>query len=578
MSVTKGNDDAAGPVHVGAQPDLARVGGSCPDTVTAIADELFELLADADPINATLLGLPGRDHLLADIGEAGQLALRDQLTALLARVDALDGGAPGGTGQDALTAAVVRHEAEAAIGRVDARLVEYTITDLFFAPAAELLAMLPMVGVDTPDRARAYVARLAAVPTLLDQAAQRHLAGVAAGRLPVARLVARAVRQLDEYLATAVPDPLARLADPEQDEVLATLVRPAFARYRQVLAEQVAPLARPDERPGLCWLPDGEAAYRQLVRAHTTTDRTPEELHETGFALMAEMEREYADLGGRVFGSPDFRATLARLRNDTGLRWNNEDELLAAARSAIARAEAAAPRWFSRLPDSSCVVSAVPEASAASAPAAYYVPPALDGSRPGTYFANTSRVRERDRFGLEAIAFHEGVPGHHLQLALAQELTHLPMLRRTGTLTAYAEGWGLYAERLADEMGLYSDDLARLGMLSADSRRAARLVVDTGLHALGWSRDRAVAYLLENTARPRVEIDTDVDRFIAWPGQSLAYLVGRLEFQRARTQAQQALGARFDVRAFHELVLGNGALPLSALAAVVARWAAELAH
>ncbi|MFB9928259.1 DUF885 domain-containing protein [Amycolatopsis halotolerans] len=576
MSVTTGNDDAVEPVRVGAQPNLAETIG--PDTVTAIADELFELLADADPINATLLGLPGRDHLLADIGEAAQLALRDQLTALLTRVDALGGETQSGAGQDALTAAVVRHEAEAAIGRVDARLVEYTITDLFFAPAAELLAMLPMAGLDTPERARAYAARLAAVPALLDQAAQRHLAGVAAGRLPVARLVARAVRQLDEYLDTATPDPLARLADAEQDEVLETAVRPAFARYRQVLAEQVAPHARPDERPGLCWLPDGAAVYRNLVRAHTTTDRTPEELHETGLALMAGLEREYADLGGRVFGSPDFRATLARLRNDTGLRWDNEEELLAAARAAIARAEAAAPRWFARLPGSRCAVSAVPEASAAAAPAAYYVPPALDGSRPGTYFANTSRVRERDRVGLEAIAFHEGVPGHHLQLALAQELTHLPMLRRTGTLTAYAEGWGLYAERLADEMGLYSDDLARLGMLSADSRRSARLVVDTGLHALGWSRGQAVAYLLENTARPRVEIETDVDRFIAWPGQSLAYLVGRLEFQRARAQAQQTLGARFDVRAFHDLVLGNGALPLSALSAIVAQWTEEFGH
>ena len=552
---------------------------TAPDSATGVADDLFEVLADADPINATLLGLPGRDHLLADLSETGQQDLRARLATLLDRAGALGDSSAGLSEQDGLTLAVVRHEAEAAIGRIDARLVEHTITDLFFAPAAELLAMLPMVRPTTPEQAAAYLDRLAAVPEFLARVAERNRAGVAAGRLPVARLVGRALRQLDGYLAAPESDPLAldTVDASERERVLAELVRPAFARYRAVLADEIAPHARPDEQPGLCWLPGGAGAYRELVRGHTSTDRTPEELHETGLAVMADLEREYAELGGRVFGAPDFRATLARLRDDTGLRWNSEDELLTAARAAIARAEEAAPRWFGRLPARSCVVSAVPAASAAGAPAAYYVPPALDGSRPGTYFANTSRVRERDRYGLEAVAFHEGVPGHHLQLALAQELTHLPMLRRTGVLTAYAEGWGLYVERLADEMGLYSDDLARLGMLSADSRRAARLVVDTGLHAFGWSRDRAVAYLRENTTRPQVEIDTDVDRFIAGPGQALAYLVGRLEIQRVRAEAERALGDRFDVRAFHDVVLGSGALPMSALADLVRGWAAGAA-
>jgi uncharacterized protein (DUF885 family) len=201
-----------------------------------------------------------------------------------------------------------------------------------------------------------------------------------------------------------------------------------------------------------------------------------------------------------------------------------------------------------------------------------YVPPALDGTRPGIYFANTHQAAERHRFTAEATAFHEAVPGHHLQLTLAQERTDLPMLRRLPVFTAYLEGWGLYAERLADEMGLYSDDLARLGMLASDSLRAARLVADTGLHAKGWTRQQARDYLLENTPIPAIDIDEETDRYIAAPGQALAYMAGRLEIQRIRAQALNQLGDRFDIRSFHDAVLGNGPLPLTVLNDVVQAW------
>ncbi|MBB5803846.1 uncharacterized protein (DUF885 family) [Saccharothrix ecbatanensis] len=548
------------------------------DDAARLADELFDVMLDTDPVNATLLGIPGRDHLLNDLSEEAQEATAARLQDIAARAHSLDRQTM--SAEDRRTIAVVVHQTDAELNRIRSRAAEFTVTDLFIAPAAELLVMVPMAALPDAERAEAYLDRLAAIPAYLDQAAERHRMGVETGRVPVTRLVEAAVRQLDGYLTQAVdpfttptPDvPPPRFAD-RRDKVLAEAVRPAFARYRQVLAEEVAPHGRSVDQPGLCWLPNGKDTYAALARDHTTTDLPPEELHETGRHRMDALTREYVDIGGRALGVTDFPAILARLRDDRSLRWKDADELLAAARTAIARAEEAAPRWFGRLPTRSCVVAAAPESAGGGGPAGYYVPPSMDGAKPGTYYANTSRAEERDRYGIEAIAFHEAVPGHHLQLSLAQELTGLPMLRRTGVLTAYAEGWGLYVERLADEMGLYSDHVARLGMLSADSRRTARLVVDTGLHAFGWTREQAVSYLVENTTRPRVEIESDVDRFIALPGQALAYTVGQLEFQRIRANAERALGARFDVRRFHDVVLGSGSLPLPVLADTVAEWA-----
>jgi uncharacterized protein (DUF885 family) len=544
-----------------------------------LADELFDVLLDTDPVNATLLGIPGRDHLLNDLSEEAQEATATRLQDIAARAGELDQRAM--SAEDRRTIAVVVHQTDAELNRIRSRAVEFTVTDLFIAPAAELLVMAPMAALPDAERAEAYLDRLAAIPDYLAQAAERHRTGVVTGHVPVARLVAAAVRQLDGHLDGRSSDPFAApvpVVPPpafaeRRDKLLADAVWPAFARYRQVLAEEVAPHGRSVDQPGLCWLPNGKDTYAALVRGHTTTDISPEELHETGRHRMDALTREYVDIGGRALGVTDFPAILARLRDDRSLRWKDADELLAAARTAIARAEEAVPHWFGRLPTRSCVVAAAPESAGGGGPAGYYVPPSMDGAKPGTYYANTSRAEERDRYGIEAIAFHEAVPGHHLQLSLAQELTGLPMLRRTGVLTAYAEGWGLYVERLADEMGLYSDHVARLGMLSADSRRTARLVVDTGLHAFGWTREQAVSYLVENTTRPLVEIESDVDRFIALPGQALAYTVGQLEFQRIRANAERALGARFDVRRFHDVVLGSGSLPLPVLADAVAEWA-----
>ncbi|KAA2263264.1 DUF885 domain-containing protein [Solihabitans fulvus] len=548
--------------------------------VVELADELFGVLIGAEPLTATMLGVPGYDDRLSDFTEDGERAVGERLADLAQRARALDPDAL--SADDRTTRAVIIQQAEATMDRIECRLVEYTVASSFLAPVGEVLSVLPTASVSSQDQAEAYLTRLRAVPAFLDAIAARHRMGIAAGRVPVARLVRAAIEQLDAYAASPDQDPFLRPEPAEGNEnfvadrerVLAELVRPALAGYREVLATEVLPHGRPDDRPGLSWLPEGEQVYAALSRLHTTTDRTPDELHETGLRLVADLAREYIALGTKTMGTDDLQQIFANLRTDPALRWNTEDELLDAAREAISRASKAAPSWFGLRPSHECQVEAVPAVEAAGSPGAYYMPASMDGERRGTYFANTDKVTERFRYTAEATAFHEAVPGHHFQFTISQELPDLPLLRRTAPVTSYIEGWGLYTERLAEEMGLYSGDVARFGMLTLDSMRAARLVVDTGLHAKGWSRQQAIDFMRDNTAMAPMEIESEVDRYVAAPGQALAYMVGRLEIQRLRAEAEQALGERFDIRAFHDLVLAGGPLPLSTLAEVVTDWIA----
>ncbi len=546
--------------------------------IRALADEQLDLHCTAEPLDATLYGLPGYDDRLPDVSEDGDATIREWASDIAVRAAAMDPSIV--DSEDSITRAVVEQQARARIDLIDAKLVEYTITGLFISPAAQLLSTLPNFVFPDADRAAGYVERLRGIPDFLATVAERHRIGVAARRPPVARLVRSAIELIDRYLAED-QDCLLRQELPaalaaERERVVTELVRPAFAGYRDVLETEILEHGRPDDKAGLCWLPDGESVYTRLSRVHTTTDRATEELHQTGLDVIARLADEYAELGSKMFGTTDQREIFRRMTSDPALRWSNADELLAAAMDAVARAEEAAPKWFGRLPSQPCKVEPVPAAEAHSAPAAYYLIPSMDGSRQGIYFANTESAEQRDRFTSEVIAFHEAVPGHHLQLSISQELTHLPMLRRISPINAYAEGWGLYTERLADEMGLYSGDLARLGMLAMDSLRAGRLVVDTGLHAKGWSRQQAIDYLRRNSPVSALEIANEVDRYIAFAGQALGYMVGRLEIQRLRAKAESALGAGFDIRAFHDVVLGGGSLPLNVLDDVVTGWAGRV--
>jgi uncharacterized protein (DUF885 family) len=521
-----------------------------------LADELVDVLAEEDPLNELLQGYPGYEHLLPNPDEAAGQALRTRALRIA--------GAAAGCAGDPATRGLVIDQARAVATRVDARLIEHTMADFSDSPLAVLLTKLP----DCDDGSGAFLERLAGVPAFLASAIDRHRAGLAAGRLPVASRVAAAIADLDAYLADPAADPL---AGADRERLLETLVRPAFAGYRALLYDELAPRGRSDDRPGLCWLPDGAATYAALAAMHTTTARPPEELHRTGLGLIEALAEEYVELGGPLFGVRTAGEVHERMRT---LRFTTEAEILAVCRAAMDRAEAAAQSVLGRLPAHPCGLEPVPALRAASASSAAYAPGPLDGSRAGVFHINTNRPAERDRCVVEANVFHETVPGHHVQISLAQELTGVPLLRRVAWVNSYMEGWALYSERLADELGLYSDGIARLGMLANDSMRSARLVVDTGLHHYGWSRQRVVDYLRANTVMSEVEIQSETDRYIESPGQALSYMVGRLELRRIRDGAAQALGTAFDLRAFHDVVLGGGPLPMAVLDEVVRAWVA----
>ena len=553
------------------------------DELIGLADEYWDAVMEANPSTATLLGDHRFDDRIEDISVEAQDAQKSTWQALLARVEALP--AEGLDATDRVTRSMLRVELARAIEDVDHRLTELW-SDQMDGVHATLLTSAPEMAASTPESADALVARLRQVGHLLDQAADRFRAGLGAGRTPARVVMERSLNQVDGYLASDLADdPFLTIGAPEgwggeaawRDalaDAIRESVRPGFQRYRDVLANELLPLARPDERCGLSWLgTDGVGLYRTFIAKHTTLDDlSAEEVHQVGLDEVERLAGEYAEVGGRLFGTSDVGEVFARLRDDPALRYAAADEIVADNERCIADATAAMGDWFGRLPVGECAVKPVPDFLAPDAPAGYYFPPAADGSRPGAYFVNTYDPAERPRSETASIAFHEAIPGHHLQLAIANELTHLPLFQRQSLgNTAFVEGWALYAERLAGEMGLYRDDVELLGMLAGDSWRSCRLVVDTGLHALGWSRQQAIDYVLANAPVGEELVAVEVDRYIAIPGQALSYKVGQLEIMRLRAEAEQAQGDAFDVRAFHDTVLGSGTVSLPVLRELVAR-------
>ena len=550
------------------------------NAINAIADDLVTYMWDRDPLEATLMGFRHHDRGLADLSSTAEASFRERRHELRKRV--LDIGADALTGQDAITRSVIL----AVLGNMDefdiAGQEEYTVSDFPVAPASALLAFMRMVALTNEEEAQDYLARLAEVPRYLEQHLVRLAQGRRRGLTPVAHLVEAAARQVEKYLQST-PDALALQAPPvmadvagwqaEQERVLRDVVHPAFAAYREALLRDVLPTARDREQVGLCHIAGGAERYQALVHAHTTTRRSARDIHETGLAQVERIRAEFVALGDKVFGITDTAELFRFLKEDPSVRWRTREEIRAAAEAAVRRAEEEAPKWFGRMPKEGCVVTEVPDLEAEGSAPAYYMPPALDGSRQGTYFQNTWKPEERTSFDLESVAYHEAVPGHHFQICIALEMGDLPLLRRLSLFTAYVEGWGLYSERLADEMGLYSSDLQRLGMLSADAWRACRLVVDTGMHAMGWTREQALEYLLTNAPIARIDAEAEIDRYIAYPGQALSYMTGRLEIERLRAECAATLGERFDLRAFHDQVLANGALPLNVFADAMLAWA-----
>jgi uncharacterized protein (DUF885 family) len=347
-------------------------------------------------------------------------------------------------------------------------------------------------------------------------------------------------------------------------------VAPAFAKLHRYLTERYLPACR--ESVGASALPDGRALYAYRVRWQTTTDQTPEEIHEVGLREVARIRAAMQAIIERTGFTGSFVEFLRFLKADPRFYYTRAEDLLDGYRVIAKRADPGLARLFGRLPRLPYGVIAVPEYRAPSSPAAYYIGGAPATGRPGYFYANTHAVGSRPRWQMEALVLHEAVPGHHLQIALAEELSELPDYRRHSSPTAFVEGWGLYAESLGEELGFYEDPYSKFGQLSLEMWRAIRLVVDTGLHAKGWSREQAIDLFRQYTGMTELEVGVEVDRYIVWPGQALAYKIGQLKFRELRAFAEARLGERFDVRAFHDVVLAHGALPLRLLEQRTRAW------
>ena len=558
-----------------------------PSALADLAADAWEQVIAAQPVYATALGDRRFDDRLR-ANEPGALEREAaRLADLTRKAEAID---PAGLSEaDRVTRSALidflGYEADLVAAGMEAWAV-----DPLDGPQVDFLNIPSFQPVRSADEANALLARWRAMGPSIDNLVVTTRASLDRGLVAPQALVRSVVAELDDLLAR--PDADWPLLDPAGEErpdwpadrtsrfaadlgaAVADTIRPAFERYRTFLVEGVAPRAASDERPGLGSLPGGDEIYGRLVRAHTTLDLAPEAIHQIGLDEAARIDSEFEALGGQLLGTSQRTEVLARLRSDPALHYTTSKEVFDVAEASLARANAAIPGWFGRLPKAPCVVVEMAEHEAKYSTIAYYRPPAADGSRPGSYYINTTEPRTRPRYEAEVLAFHEAVPGHHLQIAIAQELEGLPTFRRLAGATAYVEGWGLYSERLSAEMGLLSGDIDRFGILSFDAWRACRLVVDTGLHAMGWSRDKAIRFMVEHTALAENNIANEVDRYLAMPGQALAYKLGQLEILRLRDAARTALGHRFDIRSFHDAVLGQGAVGLPTLGSIVEAWIA----
>jgi uncharacterized protein (DUF885 family) len=542
-----------------------------------LADRFHRRWLESNPFAATSYGIPGYDDLVPDESEAGEQAWRAEVEQFLREAGAIARDQL--TPADAVTLDCTTEAAAQELAIIDSAPAEHTVTPMPYAGPATLLAVAARTVLVDPAAAEAYLTRLRRGGAWLDQISERLRTGASQGRLPVAPLVEQAIAWAEAVLAEPVPAPVlsprppqgwARAAawEEERRTVAEEVLKPALARWVATIKE-LLPRARPSERAGLVHLPGGEADYARAVRVYTTLPLHPEELHQTGLDHIAALEARAVELGAGL-GLPGLDEVFAALRDSAGKI--PPEEAIRQAAVAVKRAEARAAEYFPEPLPPPCDVTPMPEVVAVSGAAPHYTPPRLDGGRPGTFWFNTERPTPGTGWDTEVVAFHEAVPGHHLQLSRLQLLAGLPALQRQRSLTVFSEGWGLYAEQLAEEAGLYTDDRARLGSVSSSLMRAVRLVVDTGIHAFGWSRERALEFAVAHVPMPREVLAAEIDRYVVMPGQALAYLTGKLEILRIREAAERRLGPAFSLPAFHAAVLDHGSLPMPALARSINGW------
>lgn len=566
------------------------------DATAGVADTpLAQLLSDhwewtlaRWPEWATRLGDHRYDDRASDRSAEAANADLEQLARFLARADGLDRTTL--SAQDADTLALFQEELKTSLLTGACHMERWSV-GARDNPVVWMNELAETQAPATPADGAKLVARYRALAGSIDQATATLSGGLAEGRTANAESVRRTLTMMDAALAAPLEGWLivVKAAEPHLGwsseetaqhaaavlEVARAELLPAVTRFRDLLREGVLPVAREGDQVGLWALPDGRPCYSALILRHTSLPLTPEAVHQTGLDALASVHAELRALGLRLFGTEDLPTIFARLRTDPTLYFTSSAEVEARAQAALDAARAAAPAAFGELPATRCEVRPIPDYEAPFTTVAYYMP-SIPGEAPGYYYINTYAPETRPRYEAAVLAYHESVPGHHLQIAFAQELGMLPAFRRHLGTTAYVEGWALYTERLAEELGLYADDLDRMGMLSFDAWRASRLVVDTGIHAMGWTREQAERFLLENTPLAENNIDNEVDRYISWPGQAVSYKLGQLEILSLRAKAEAALGERFSLPGFHAAVLKGGAVTLPVLEMQVARWQAEV--
>jgi uncharacterized protein (DUF885 family) len=573
---------------------------SAAGTAQMPAAERFRALLDADwnywmaqyPETATVLGHEGHDRAWTDYSPSGIAAREAYLRATPARVDAIQReqlSADDQLNYDLYRDAIADAIEGLAFGN-DAMPLRGVVVRSLRMPMnqmegiqQEIPRILSLMPASTVSDYENIVARLRSAPALVDATIALMRAGLADGFTPPqvtfrdvpAQVKAQIVDSaLDSPLLTAFtrwPDGIP-VRDRDRltaaaDAAYTNGIRPAFTRLHQFLVTTYQPACR--ATVGVHALPKGEALYAYNVRWHTTLASSPKEIHELGLAEVQRIRTEMDAIIGKVGFRGTFDDFKEFLRKNPSFYYTDAAALVSGYRDVAKRADPELARLFGRLPRTPYGVRRVPDAVAPSQTTAYYEPGMLSAGRPGNMYANTYKLEARPKWEMEALTLHEAVPGHHLQIALAQELQGLPAFRRNNSYTAFVEGWALYAEALGEEMGFYHDPYSKFGQLTYEMWRAVRLVVDTGLHSMGWTRQQAIDFFAANAAKTLQDITVEVDRYIVWPGQALGYKMGQLRIRALRAETERRLGATFDIRTFHDVVLGQGAVPLDVLERLV---------
>ncbi|CAN5493076.1 hypothetical protein BH20CHL7_BH20CHL7_17260 [soil metagenome] len=551
------------------------------EAVNDLAERFWEGILALNPTTATFYGDERYADRLEDPSPAGRAQQRS-LAETVAREAAAIPTDDLST-EDRITRDMLQVIGELHAEEDDQGLHQLRVVDQMGGPQQLLPQLTSFQPVDTPERLDAFIARLRDYPRFMAANADILREALGSGLTAPSIVTERTIAQIQRMLAIPIDEAIipatVKCASDADRERIRDIVRdhvyPADQQFLDTLRGEYRHASR--EEPGIWSAPNGEQLYRTAIRSWTTLEMDPREIHEIGLADLEAIEQERREISRAAGFGDDTTAYRASLDVMPGNTPASKDDLVARDREDIERAMAVAPRFFGRLPRAGCEVRAVEEYKERDAPFAYYYPPAADGSRDGIYYANGYDLPSRKYTKLASTTYHEAAPGHHFQITLEMENERLNRFRRLGSRMvggAYVEGWGLYSERLADEMGLYRSEAERFGMLDGQAWRAARLVVDTGIHALRWDRQRAVDFLRDDAGLSQTDAEIETDRYICWPGQALTYKLGQRQIEALRREISARDGSRFDLREFHDQVLGHGSLPLATLARELPTWVA----